>query len=80
MKFFRQFVAPFLIVLVFLVALVAVSARIFLPSDLAAPAPIEDPDQQAQVSDLDAVAELPPVPTLETLVHGLPADSGSPTL
>ncbi|WP_175560999.1 hypothetical protein [Hydrococcus rivularis] len=41
MAIFRQYIAPFLIVLVFLVALVATSARIFLPSDMAAPAPIE---------------------------------------
>lgn len=41
MTFFRQYVTPFLILLVFLVALVAVSARIFLPQDMAAPAPIE---------------------------------------
>jgi hypothetical protein len=42
LSFFRQYVAPFLAVAIFLLALVAVSARIFLPSDLAAPAPIED--------------------------------------
>ena len=42
MAIFRQYVAPLLVVLVFLVALVAVSARIFLPSDMAAPAPIEE--------------------------------------
>ena len=42
MAFFRQYVTPFLIVLVFLVALAAVSARIFLPGDMAAPAPIEE--------------------------------------
>lgn len=42
MAIFRQYIAPFLILLVFLVALLAVSARIFLPSDMAAPAPIED--------------------------------------
>ncbi len=41
MAIFRQYIAPFLVVLVFLLALVAVSARIFLPSDMAAPAPIE---------------------------------------
>jgi hypothetical protein len=41
MAFFRQYVAPFIVVLVFLVALVAVSARIFLPNDMAAPAPVE---------------------------------------
>ena len=42
MVFFRQVIAPFLILLVFLVALVAVSIRSFLPADMAAPAPIED--------------------------------------
>jgi hypothetical protein len=42
MAIFRQFIAPLLIVLVFLIALAAVSARIFLPDDMAAPAPIED--------------------------------------
>ena len=42
MAFFRQYIAPLLAVIIFLVALVAVSARIFLPSDLAAPAPMED--------------------------------------
>lgn len=42
MTIFRQYIAPFLIVLVFLVALLATSARIFLPADMAAPAPIED--------------------------------------
>ncbi|MFP4100482.1 hypothetical protein [Coleofasciculus sp.] len=42
MSIFRQYIAPFLIVLVFVVALLAVSARIFLPNDMAAPAPIED--------------------------------------
>jgi hypothetical protein len=44
MTFFRQYISPLLIVLIFLVALVAVSARIFLPSDMAAPAPIEEDD------------------------------------
>ena len=39
MNIFRQYVAPFLVVLLFLVALFAVSIRIFLPSDMAAPAP-----------------------------------------
>lgn len=41
MAFVRQIIAPLLAVLLFLVALVIVSARIFLPSDLAAPAPVE---------------------------------------
>jgi len=44
MTWFRQYIAPFLIVLVFLVALLAVSARIFLPNDMAAPAPTEEAD------------------------------------
>lgn len=42
MAFFRQYIIPLLILLVFLVALAAVSARIFLPDDMAAPAPIEE--------------------------------------
>ncbi|MFQ4147059.1 hypothetical protein [Chlorogloeopsis sp. ULAP02] len=42
MAIFRQYIAPLLVVVIFLLALVAVSARIFLPSDMAAPAPIED--------------------------------------
>lgn len=42
MAIFRQYIAPLLAVLVFFIALVAVSARIFLPSDMAAPAPIEE--------------------------------------
>jgi hypothetical protein len=40
MPFFRSTVLPVLIVLVFGVALFAVSARIWLPGDMAAPAPM----------------------------------------
>jgi hypothetical protein len=40
MNFFRQYITPLIVVLIFLLALVAVSARIFLPSDMAAPAPV----------------------------------------
>lgn len=40
MNFFRQYILPLIIFLIFAIALVAVSARIFLPSDLAAPAPL----------------------------------------
>jgi hypothetical protein len=43
MSFFRQYIAPLLVTLLFAIALVAVSARIFLPSDMMAPAPIEEP-------------------------------------
>ena len=61
MAIFRQYIAPFLVVLVFLVALVAVSARIFLPTDMAAPAPIEEVSpqpQQAQASALGQVVRI----------------------
>ena len=46
MVIFRQYIAPLIVVLVFFVALVAVSARIFLPGDMAAPAPIEEVSPQ----------------------------------
>ena len=42
MSFIRQYIAPVFIVLIFGVALLAVSVRIFLPSDMMAPAPIEE--------------------------------------
>ncbi len=40
MTFIRQNVGPLLIVLVFLFALVTMSARIFLPTDMSGPAPL----------------------------------------
>nr|WP_083618901.1 hypothetical protein [Planktothrix serta] len=40
MAFFRQYIAPLIVVLIFLFALFVVSARIFLPEDMMAPAPI----------------------------------------
>ncbi|MDJ0746330.1 MAG: hypothetical protein QNJ32_23610 [Xenococcaceae cyanobacterium MO_167.B27] len=40
MSFFRQYISPLIILIMFLVALVAVSSRAFLPSDLASPAPV----------------------------------------
>ena len=54
MAIFRQYIAPLIVVLVFLVALVAVSARIFLPSDMAAPAPIEEVSPQPKQAHLPA--------------------------
>ncbi|MEB3339241.1 hypothetical protein [Okeania sp.] len=42
MQIFRQYIAPLIVVIIFLLAMVAVSARIFLPGDLAAPAPTEE--------------------------------------
>ncbi|MEH1842257.1 MAG: hypothetical protein V7L20_26870 [Nostoc sp.] len=56
MAIFRQYIAPLLVVLVFVFALVAVSARIFLPSDMAAPAPIEE----VGISYQPTSANLPP--------------------
>ncbi|MCC0178578.1 hypothetical protein I4641_16510 [Waterburya agarophytonicola K14] len=44
MNIFRQYIAPLIVVVIFLVALFAVSIRIFLPSDMAAPAPISAED------------------------------------
>lgn len=44
MSFFRQYIAPFAVIVIFLVALFAVSIRIFLPSDMAAPAPTSTED------------------------------------
>ena len=40
MSFFRQYIAPLAVLIIFLLALFAVSIRIFLPSDMAAPAPV----------------------------------------
>ncbi|AFY88112.1 MULTISPECIES: hypothetical protein [Chroococcidiopsis] len=59
MAIFRQYIAPLLVVLVFLIALVAVSARIFIPADMAAPAPTEEVNSQpdnAQVNLTNAIA------------------------
>lgn len=74
MAIFRQYIAPLLIVLVFLVALVAVGARIFLPNDMMAPAPIEDVDLKTQLPQ-PASAPVAGIPSnLEILVKGLPLD------
>jgi hypothetical protein len=40
MAFFRQNVAPFLIVLIFVFAFMVMASRAFLPSDMMQPAPI----------------------------------------
>lgn len=44
MSFFRQYIAPFAVIAIFLLALFAVSIRIFLPADMAAPAPVDSGD------------------------------------
>jgi hypothetical protein len=51
MSIFRSYIAPLLAVLIFSLALVAVSARIFLPSDMAAPAPVEEKPEVGIVID-----------------------------
>ena len=68
MSFFRSYIAPLLIVLIFAVAMLAVSARIFLPSDMMAPAPIEEPIS-AIGSSPTAQADLV-MPELSELIHG----------
>ncbi|MGB0560449.1 MAG: hypothetical protein ACPGVO_01420 [Spirulinaceae cyanobacterium] len=57
--FFRQFIAPLFVVLIFIVALVAVSARIFLPGDLQAPAPVSDADRAAVSRVVEPTATTP---------------------
>ncbi|PZV10869.1 MAG: hypothetical protein DCF22_15720 [Leptolyngbya sp.] len=79
MAIFRQYVAPLLIVFVFLFALVAVSSRIFMPMDMAAPAPIESIPPQIQNSGLykptnsHKATNLPP--SLSALITGLNDES-----
>jgi len=74
MAFFRQYIAPLFIVLIFLVALVAVSSRIFLPSDMAAPAPIEEAAPISALDSSNTLSDLPPA--LSTLVRGFPDELG----
>ncbi len=73
MAIFRQYIAPLLIVLTFLFALVAVSSRIFLSSDMAAPAPIEEVGIMPMGAQSESLAGLPP--SLSALVKGLPMES-----
>jgi hypothetical protein len=70
MSFFRQYVAPLIVVLLFLFALVAVSARIFLPDDMAQPAPTSQLPTEVMVAGKN-----PETPSaLSVLVNGLPDD------
>ncbi|NJN85267.1 MAG: hypothetical protein HC881_01700 [Leptolyngbyaceae cyanobacterium SL_7_1] len=71
MAIFRQYIAPLIVVLIFVLSLVAVSARIFLPQDMAAPAPIEEFDSSITPAP---AAELPS--SLKILVQGTPDDLG----
>lgn len=72
MAFFRAYIAPLFIVLIFLVAMVAVSARIFLPSDMMAPAPAET-QQSGQSLEVSSAADALP-PGISMLLHGQPDD------
>ncbi|WP_448596323.1 hypothetical protein [Thermoleptolyngbya sp.] len=74
MSIFRQYIAPLLVVLMFVLALVVVSARIFLPEDMAAPAPVEDVEQVGLGSSEDLTA-LETASPLDVLIHGLPDDA-----
>jgi|GEM_PF-635122 hypothetical protein len=56
MPFFRQYIAPLIVVLLFGLALVATSARIFLPNEMAAPAPIEGTKPVSQQVSLSLTA------------------------
>jgi hypothetical protein len=55
MTIIRQYIAPLIAILVFFAALVAVSARIFLPADMAAPAPIEEVSQEKQAATVNPI-------------------------
>lgn len=59
MAIFREHIFPFLVMLVFLVALVAVSARIFLPTDMAAPAPVEEVNPQPKQAQAPLTEKAP---------------------
>ncbi|HZG38735.1 MAG TPA: hypothetical protein VEZ50_08640 [Nodosilinea sp.] len=72
MSFFRSYIAPLLIVLIFAVAMLAVSARIFLPSDMMAPAPIEEPVSVVQPLPMAQVDRV--LPELSELIHGPQGD------
>ncbi len=51
MQFFRQYIAPLLAVLIFTLALVIVSARLFMPEDLAQPAPLAGMEPNPHLGD-----------------------------
>ena len=76
MSFFRSYIAPFLIVLTFLIAMLAVSARIFLPNDMMAPAPIEDPVGNVNLNreQPSALNSDDSIPDISWFLNGLPDD------
>lgn len=74
MSFFRSYIAPLLIVLTFLIAMLAVSARIFLPSDMMAPAPIEEPVSAPPSQTTPDISAQDPalIPDVSWFVQGVP--------
>jgi hypothetical protein len=78
MGFFRQYIAPLIAVLGFLIALFFVSIRIFLPGDMAAPAPIDLPTQSTSPtvppSEQAAIDLLDTPASLSMLTKGVPID------
>lgn len=48
MNVIRAYITPLLVILTFIFALLVVSARIFLPDDMIAPAPVEESVGSAQ--------------------------------
>ncbi|ASC69133.1 hypothetical protein XM38_000590 [Halomicronema hongdechloris C2206] len=77
MAIFRAYIAPLLIVLTFLVAMVAVSARIFLPGDMMAPAPVtETPSPETSVAPSNTSVAGPTLPAaVSILLHGPAEDA-----
>jgi hypothetical protein len=71
MSFFRSYIAPFFIVLIFAIAMIAVSARIVLPSDMMAPAPVADPSYPAAPPSTSPTSQADNLlPALSELIHG----------
>jgi len=81
MAFFRQYIAPLIAVVIFSIALLFASARIFLPSDMAAPAPVEMPARSTDSTPLSSeptALVIPEMPaSLSALTKGVPVDLSS---
>jgi hypothetical protein len=74
MSFFRQYIAPLFVVVLFCVVLLAVSARVFLPEDMAQPAPVDEPAALSSTAVSTAISPLESPSPLSVLVNGLPAE------
>ncbi|MEM1309159.1 MAG: hypothetical protein AAGF98_06615 [Cyanobacteria bacterium P01_H01_bin.153] len=71
MSFFRSYILPVLIVLTFLTAMLAVSARIFLPNDMVAPAPIEEPAERMAAEPIATNLKVEPLSKGDVVVGGM---------